>query len=132
MYLRQLLPVIRRMRCVRMSRVDANTEGPNIAGVSLALYLLVSILSMMAAYEVGKASDDVRNSVVVSHHTNYGAPNKPGDDKCDDPFVAPAFETIALHHTPNDHRVAHAASALPKIPRAFAARAPPASGSLSA
>lgn len=115
-----------------MSRVDINTEGPNFAGVSLALYLLVSILSMMAAYEVGKASDDVRNSVVLNYHSNHSAPNKPGDDKVDDPFVAPALETIALNQTPDDHRVTHATSALPQTPRAFAARAPPASGSLSA
>ncbi len=40
----------------------------NITGLSLVLFLFLSLLSMMAAYEVNKPSDDLRGSVIASFH----------------------------------------------------------------
>lgn len=108
-----------------MKRTDHTQEVPNFAGVSLALYLLVCVLSMMAAYEVGKASDDVRNSVVVSLQSSHGSPSKSSDGDRDDPFIAPDVEPVSLESHPHQ-----AGSSLSNIHlelslRAFNARAPP-------
>lgn len=113
------------VRCTHMNRIEHTQEGPNIAGVSLALYLLVSLLSMMAAYEVGKASDDFRNSVVISLQSSHTAPNKSGDDDRGDLFIVPAAETIALDARPLRERVSISHFPTASIPRAFNARAPP-------
>jgi len=55
-------------------------EQPNIASLSLALYLLVSLLSMMSFYEGGKTNEDVRNSIVHSLQSGQQSPTKSGGD----------------------------------------------------
>jgi hypothetical protein len=109
-----------------MKRNEHAGEGPNIAGVSLALYLLVSILSMMAAYEVGKAADDCRNSVVVSlHQSSHSTPGKSGDDGRDDPVVLVAFHPDFLDRPTRIERAASDQSSSSCIQRGFDARGPP-------
>lgn len=109
-----------------MNRIERNGEGPNIASVSLALYLLVSILSMMAAYEVGRVTDDVRNSVVVTLQPQSG-PNKSGDDSRGDPVFILALETAPVFLRPVAERLLADPSHRSLILRSFNARAPPAS-----
>lgn len=82
-----------------MDRINRTREGPNIAGVSLALYLLVSIFSMLAAYDF-KTSDDVRNSVVINLQSSSGAPTKSGDDSGGDPFITVSIEPVAIDRRP--------------------------------
>jgi hypothetical protein len=115
-----------------MNRIDHTREVPNIAGVSLALYLLVSILSMMAAYEVGKVSDDVRNSVVVTLQSSHNAPNKSGDDGRDDPVFVFAIERALFIPLPRHVLIPPDRSIDSYVPRAFHARGPPITGSWSA
>lgn len=107
-----------------MDRIDHTREGPNIAGVSLALYLLVSILSMMAAYDF-KASDDVRNSAVIHLQSSYGAPSKSSDDGGNDPFLALSIEPVAVDRRPVlvGAFLKHLQS--PTIASGFQARGPP-------
>lgn len=115
-----------------MKRTDHIQEAPNFAGVSLALYLLVCVLSMMAAYEVGKASDDVRNSVVVSLQSSNGTPSKSSDGDRDDPFILPALEPVWLETHPQQAGASFSHIHLELAPRAFNARAPPMVAALAA
>jgi hypothetical protein len=112
-----------------MRKVDHTTEGPNIAGVSLALYLLVSLLSMMAAYEVGKNPEDIRNSVVHSLQAGQTAPNKPGGDDGDQPFLLEAIVPEFWKPSPHFERAPADQFHLACVTRSFNARAPPCSGS---
>lgn len=82
-----------------MNRIDHTRDGPNIAGVSLALYLLVSILSMMAAYDF-KIADDVRNSIVINLQSSGASPTKSGDDGKDDPFVSTSIDFVMIDSGP--------------------------------
>ncbi len=80
---------------------------------------------MMAAYEVGKSSDDVRNSVVVSLQSSHPTPNKSGDDGRDNPFFIPAVEPDLVFERPAFNGWSNSRLQLPSIQRAFNARAPP-------
>ncbi len=53
----------------------------NITGLSLVLFLFLSLLSMMAAYEVNKPTDDLRGNVIASFHeyTTQAADAETGD-----------------------------------------------------
>lgn len=119
------------MRCLRMKRIDHSTEGPNIAGVSLALYLLVSILTMMAAYDVGKASDDPRNSVVHTLQSSTVSPNKATDDSGGD-LVLVEVRSTEFIPVARPSAVSGAFQTPSRVARAFNARAPPAHPSLAA
>jgi hypothetical protein len=112
-----------------MRKVDHTTEGPNIAGVSLALYLLVSLLSMMAAYEVGKNPEDIRNSVVHSLQAGQTAPNKPGGDDGEQPFLLQAIDLEFWSPSPHVERAPGHEFHLACATRSFNARAPPFQGS---
>lgn len=111
-----------------MKRIAHTQERPNIAGVSLALYLLVALLSMMAAYEVSRSSDDIRNSVIVSLQSAQSPANKSTDDGRDSSFVILAlefdlvFEPAAFNGRPDS------GFQLPSVQRSFNARAPPGGG----
>lgn len=107
-----------------MNRIDHTREGPNLAGVSLALYLLVSILSMMALYEI-KASDDVRNSVVLSLQSSSSSPTKSGDEGEDDPFVSPSIDFVAIDSGPFVERVFICDHQPCSFAQGFYARGPP-------
>jgi len=48
-----------------ITREEAST---NITGLSLVLFLFLSFISMMAAYEANKPPEEARTSVVVSLH----------------------------------------------------------------
>lgn len=61
-------------------RAHQKHEQPNIASLSLALYVLVSLLSMMSFYEGGKTNEDVRNSIVHSLQSGQQSPTKSGGD----------------------------------------------------
>lgn len=45
----------------------------NLTALSLVVFLLASLLSMMAAYDPGRQTDDRRNSVVITLH-EYSSP----------------------------------------------------------
>lgn len=113
------------MRFAHMRKIDHTREGPNIAGVSLALYLLVSLLSMMAAYEVGKNSEDIRNSVVHSLQAGQTAPNKSGGDDTDEIFVLTVGDPEFWKPSPRFERAPDDQFHLAYVPRSFNARAPP-------
>lgn len=115
----------------RMNRIDHTREGPNIAGVSLALYLLVSILSMMALYEI-KASDDVRNSVVLSLQSSSSSPTKSGDEGEDDPVLSPSIDFVAIDSGPFVERSSVAYFQPCSFARGFNARGPPKTGAPAA
>lgn len=108
-----------------MDRIERNREGPDITSVSLAVYLLISVLSMMAAYEVGRVTDDVRNSVVVTQQAHCG-PNKPGDDGRGDPVLILLVEAEPLFLRPRANRLPTDPSHRSLVLRNFDARAPPA------
>jgi len=83
-------------RVERMSnRAHHRHEQPNIAGLSLALYVLVSLLSMMAFYEGGKTNEDVRNSIVHSLQSGQQSPSKSGGDDTD-AFHLPKAPRVSL------------------------------------
>jgi len=48
--------------------IEQEERQTNITGLSLVLFLFLSIISMMAAYEANKPSDEARSGVVVSFH----------------------------------------------------------------
>ncbi|MDP2354924.1 MAG: hypothetical protein Q8M31_02545 [Beijerinckiaceae bacterium] len=47
---------------------NAQTRPSKVTGLSLVLFLFLSLLSMMAAFEVSKPVDELRNNVVASLH----------------------------------------------------------------
>ncbi len=52
-----------------MLLIDNTQRKPSdVTGLSLVLFLFLSLLSMMAAYEVSKPVDELRNNVVASFH----------------------------------------------------------------
>ena len=52
-----------------MLLIDNTQRRPSdVTGLSLVLFLFLSLLSMMAAYEAGKPVDELRNNVVASFH----------------------------------------------------------------
>lgn len=100
-------------------------EGPNIAGVSLALYLLMSLLSMMAGYEGGKNSEDIRNSIVHSLQSGQTVPNKSGGDDADQALVLNSRDPEFWKPSPRYERAPDDQIHLVYVPRNFNARAPP-------
>lgn len=102
---------------------------PNTTALSLVLFLLVSMLSMMAVYDPGRPSDDIRNSVVITLH-EYSSPSSDSNADGDPLVVALAsasfwFEAPRVRpSTPKSLSILSAASA-------FDARGPPVSGALA-
>ncbi len=107
-----------------MDRIDHTREGPNIAGVSLALYMLVSILSMMAAYDF-KSPDDVRNSIVINLQSPYGASTKSGDDGRNDPVIFATIKPVVIDARPRLELIFFSHVESRPLTRGFNARAPP-------
>jgi hypothetical protein len=95
----------------------------NITGLSLVLFLFLSLLSMMAAYEVNKPTDDLRGNVIASFHEYT---TQAADAETSDHLALAEARRNALPHflTEPAHPAAltlHFASAS----RAFDARGPP-------
>ena len=86
----------------------------------------MSLLSMMAAYEVGKNSEDIRNSVVHSLQAGQTAPNKSGGDDADEVFVLKVGDPEFWKPSPRFERAPDDQIHLAYVPRSFNARAPPA------
>jgi hypothetical protein len=55
--------------------VDKREKPSSFTGLSLVLFLFLSMLSMMAAYEAGKPTDDVRGATIASlnEYSSVGA-----------------------------------------------------------
>lgn len=77
---------------------DRHTRPSNFTGLSLVLFLMLSLLSMMAAYEGSKPADELRNNVVASFHefsTQLPDPESSDTDlvleSADKRLPAPAF-----------------------------------------
>ena len=114
-----------------MNRIDHTREGPNIAGVSLALYMLVSILSMMAAYDF-KSPDDVRNSIVINLQSPYGASTKSSDDSRNDPVIFATVKPVVFDARPCLEPIFFSHFQSRPVTRGFNARGPPVSESSAA
>ena len=107
-------------------------EGPNIAGLSLVIYLLACLLSMMAAYEVSKKFDDPRNSFGIGVQSSTVNLHKNSEDRRCDPIVILSLRIeqpllIAPLKQTSSYQPHH-----PLKPRVFNARAPPRSPILPA
>ncbi|MDP2358122.1 MAG: hypothetical protein Q8M31_18940 [Beijerinckiaceae bacterium] len=107
-----------------MNRIEHTREGPNIAGISLVLYMLVSILSMMAVYDF-KSPDDVRNSVVINLQSSGGSPTKFGEESRNDPIIFAAIEPVAIDARPCVEQIFVSRFQPSPLTRGFNARAPP-------
>ena len=46
--------------------IDRREKPSSLTGLSLVLFLFLSMLSMMAAYEAGKPTDDLRGATIAS------------------------------------------------------------------
>ncbi len=81
---------------------DTHTRPSKITGLSLVLFLFLSLLSMMAAYEASKPADEPRNSVVASFH-EYSA--QVADPETSDPALLveasrESLPTLTFHFQP--------------------------------
>ena len=109
-----------------MKRIDHTEPGPNIAAISLMLYLLVAVLSMMAAYEAGKSPDELRNCIACNIQANQTSPGKGGGGDDADGVIL-----LSVHHAEfwlSSTVTAPSASdrfRLPLPERGFDARGPP-------
>jgi hypothetical protein len=109
--------------------IDKRQKSSNFTGLSLVLFLFLSMLSMMAAYEAGKQTDDPRGATIVSlnEYSPLGA-----DSESDahtllvaaQRLQAPAFTQVRYVSKTPLLRLALAQ-------RAFNARAPPAQTALA-
>jgi hypothetical protein len=104
---------------------NTHTRRSNITGLSLVLFLFLSLLSMMAAYEAGKPTDDLRNNVVASFH-EYST-QVPDPESSDHVLVVKAarerLPTGAIHY-----QTSVLSSFSVPAPKHFDARGPPAQG----
>ena len=104
--------------------IDRREKPSSLTGLSLVLFLFLSMLSMMAAYEAGKPTDDIRGATIASlnEYSPLGADaeNETLTLLADvQSFRAPAFQQIEYQQHALVMRLALAQ-------RAFNARAPPA------
>lgn len=114
-----------------MKRIDQTEPGPNIAAISLMLYLFVALLSMMAAYEAGKSSDDLRNCIACNVQANQTSPSKSGGggDDADEFILLAARDAEFWLSDPVTEPPASNQFRLPSPMRGFDARGPPGSAS---
>lgn len=110
-----------------MKRIDHTEPGPNIAAISLMLYLLVAVLSMMAAYEAGKSSDDMRNCIVCNVQANQPSPSKSGGggDDADEFILLAARDAEFSHSGPVIEPRSGDHVRISSLVRGFDARGPP-------
>ena len=126
LYKRTLIHTDRVFCCVSdMQLIDNHKEQPpNITGLSLVLFLFLSMLSMMAAYEVSRPSDDIRSSVIVSFH-EYAGPSADTESHKPALFFR-AVNTAAPNFERMDAPARPSTSFIPAPRLAFNARGPPA------
>ena len=101
-----------------------NDKPMNLTALSLVVFLLASLLSMMAAYDPERQTDDRRNSVVITLH-EYSSPTT--DSRAEGSLLAvelaracEGFERPrSLHRAINEISTPHPTCA-------FDARGPPA------
>ncbi|MBX9761396.1 MAG: hypothetical protein K2Y29_21645 [Beijerinckiaceae bacterium] len=104
--------------------IERKQKSSNFTGLSLVMFLFLSMLSMMAAFEAGKSTDEIRGTTIVSLN-EYPSPG--ADTETDhqtllprgEPSNAPPLSVDDFSRTSLPLRVALAQSA-------FDARAPPA------
>jgi hypothetical protein len=103
--------------------VDTKERPSNFTGLSLVLFLFLSMLSMMAAYEVSRPSEDIRNSVVATFH-EYAAQTADADNDARTLIVESGQASLpefSEFHPARDFDIRHALASR----KAFNARAPP-------
>jgi len=106
-----------------MLLIDNTQRRPSdVTGLSLVLFLFLSLLSMMAAYEAGKPVDELRNNVVASFH-EYST-QIPDPESSDHVLVLKAarerLPTFTLHY-----QTFSLSSFSVPAPKHFYARGPP-------
>lgn len=101
-------------------------QPPNITGLSLVLFLFLSLLSMMAAYEVSRSSDDLRSSVIVSVHELSGPSADAEADEFTLYFRERRLTRSAFEPSDTAGPVSQPAASIPRP--AVKARGPPAQG----
>lgn len=104
---------------------NAQMRQSNFTGLSLVLFLFLSLISMMAAYEASKPADEVRNSVIASFH-EYSGQTADSESTHHAVVVAAASEcapTVTFHYQPTN-----VSSFAVPTSNNFDARGPPAQG----
>ncbi|MFN3889649.1 MAG: hypothetical protein ACK4MV_04560 [Beijerinckiaceae bacterium] len=105
--------------------IEREEEPTSITGLSLVLFLFLSMISMMAAYEASKPVDDIRKTIVASFHEYAPSvaadTNDPADTNSADhaELVLPLI--TASYSRPPSGRLFHPRSTV----AGFNARAPP-------
>ena len=103
--------------------VVRNERPSNFTGLSLVLFLFLSMLSMMAAYEVSKPSEDIRNSVVATFN-EYSAQTADSDNGVGSLIVEASLSSLPEFEEFPPSNISDIGDALASR-RAFNARAPP-------
>lgn len=106
-------------------RTRHQEEQPTVAGLSLVLYLLVSLLSMLAFAETSKANEDVRSSIVHTLQSGQQSPTKSGGDDADE-WVAFHAPGVTFEPRARARRVVAAEfNHVTRVTTDFDARGPP-------
>ena len=107
-----------------MLLINRDQERPSsVTGLSLVLFLFLSLLSMMAAYEASKPSDDIRSNVIASLH-EYNAQAADAESGDQFQFVETAWSALPQFHLDTVF-LPGVRFALAATSRAFDARGPP-------
>lgn len=104
--------------------IERKQRSSSFTGLSLVMFLFLSMLSMMAAFDAGKSSDDIRGTTIVSLH-EYPSPG--ADTETDHHTLAPRSEpSRAQPLSVDDFTRTSSALRVALASSAFDARAPPA------
>lgn len=98
----------------------------NVTALSLVVFLLASLLSMMAAYDPERQADDRRNSVVITLH-EHASPTSDSSPDGSDLAIASARACDTFERPRSLHCAINEIST-PHPTCAFDARGPPAAG----
>jgi len=105
-------------------KIPTITDKPaNMTAFSLVLFLLASLLSMMAAYDPERHNDDKRNSVVITLH-EHASPTSDSNPEGSDFAIALACALDTFERPRSLHRAINEIST-PHPTSAFDARGPP-------
>jgi len=99
----------------------------NLTALSLVLFLLASLLSMMAAYDPERQTDDRRNSVVITLH-EHASPSSDSNPDASDLAISSARACDSFERPRSLARAIAEISALHPT-CAFDARGPPSADS---
>jgi hypothetical protein len=101
-----------------------NDKPMNLTALSLVVFLLASLLSMMAAYDPERQTDDRRNSVVITLHEHASPTSDSSPDGSD--LAIASVRACESHERPRLLHRAIIEISTPHPTCAFDARGPPA------